>query len=258
MLPLVERIQHLDPSEVVLCPHGPLSLLPMHAIKCKDRTIIERWPVTYLPSPTFAGELTRLPKSTRSDALLLANPTGGLHGAEDEIRDVEKWLKRNAIESRCFSGSDATSARVLEAAPTASIFHFACHAQFDVEDFAKSGLVLADGRLTVRQLSAGVEMPKASLIFLSTCESARSNPGRIDELLALSRVFFCAGCPTVIASLWELEDVSASTFVDVFYKSWLNDKQTIAVAFREAALKTKELHPNPREWAALISVGAWR
>jgi len=95
------------------------------------------------------------------------------------------------------------------------------------------------------------------LVYLSSCDGAASLPEHTDELMALVRAFLSAGAPTVIASLWPLDDGYACLFAEAFYQSWMQDRQPMPVAFREAMNFVRRMAPNPFYWAPLVLMGAW-
>ena len=74
-----------------------------------------------------------------------------------------------------------------------------------------------DGRLEVREIF-GMDL-KASLIVLSACETGLGKLSSGDELVGLTRAFIYAGTPSVVASLWSVEDSSTAQLMASFYKN---------------------------------------
>ena len=64
-----------------------------------------------------------------------------------------------------------------------------CLDGLDVHDFDRSGIVLADRRLTVSDIMVLLTLRRAALVYLNSCDSAHPVPGRWDELMALLRAF---------------------------------------------------------------------
>lgn len=260
MAGLLESWGHLlddwQPTELVISPHSLLNLLPLHAITWKGKPLIESYPVTYLPSPGLARELRRRRNHSDGIALLFGNPTGDLPSSEAEIAYAARWMRERGMETRTFVRADATVPRVVSDGAHARIVHFACHSVFDQTDFLNSGVELASGRLTARELLAMPEFERAVLVYLNSCASGQSQVGLMDELTALARVFFYAGSPAVIATLWAIDGHGASIFADHFYKFWVADGKSMAFAMQKATLKAREANAEPEHWAGYVLMGA--
>lgn len=255
-----------EPTELVLAPHFLLNLLPLHAALWRGQPLIEHFPVVYLPSPALAEELAKRRKPLAGEALLLGNPLTGqqevdtrfnLSGAEAEVGWVADYLRRAGMACHLFVREQATSDRVRAHATSASLVHFACHAVLEAEDFLRSGVELADRRLTVLAVTTEVALERAALVFLSSCSSGQAVPGRTDELLALVRVFLSVGSPTVVATLWALDDEAGSVFASHFYNAWVRQGLPLAVAFQQAMRQTRTTYSQPFYWAPFVLMGAW-
>jgi CHAT domain-containing protein len=82
-----------------------------------------------------------------------------------------------------------------------------------------SGIHLADGRLTAAQAAT---LPlHAGLVTLSSCDSGVSSRRPGDELLGLTRAFIYAGTPTVLVSLWPVDQIATSMLMQSFYRALL-------------------------------------
>jgi CHAT domain-containing protein len=60
---------------------------------------------------------------------------------------------------------------------------------------------------------------KANLVVLSACETGLGKLSSGDELVGLTRAFIYAGTPSVVASLWNVEDSSTAALMASFYKN---------------------------------------
>ncbi len=74
-----------------------------------------------------------------------------------------------------------------------------------------------DGRLTVKEIFE--RELNADLVVLSGCETALGKLSRGDEFVGLTRAFIYAGTPSVVASLWKVEDNSTAALMGSFYKN---------------------------------------
>ena len=106
--------------------------------------------------------------------------------------------------------------------PSYDILHFATHAQLNEDDPLSSAVLLAkggkeDGRLEVREIF-GMDL-KANLVVLSGCDTALGKLSTGDELVGLTRAFIYAGTPSVVASLWSVDDSSTAQLMASFYRN---------------------------------------
>ena len=60
---------------------------------------------------------------------------------------------------------------------------------------------------------------KANLVVLSGCDTALGKLSTGDELVGLTRAFIYAGTPSVMASLWKVDDSSTAQLMGNFYKN---------------------------------------
>ncbi|HEV2445268.1 MAG TPA: TIGR03435 family protein, partial [Candidatus Sulfopaludibacter sp.] len=85
-----------------------------------------------------------------------------------------------------------------------AVIHIASHGVYDDRDPLLSGVLLADGRLSVQDL-LDAKIP-ADLLTLSGCLTGISAQQPGDELVALSRAALAAGVPSIVTTLWEVPD----------------------------------------------------
>ncbi len=93
----------------------------------------------------------------------------------------------------------------------------------------------------------------AELVVLSACNTGR---GKItgDGVIGLSRSLFIAGVPSLLVSLWTVEDDSTAELMTLFDR---NRQQGMdkAKALRQAMLKMMQKFPKPENWAAFTLIG---
>ncbi len=255
--PWMDLLPDFAPSELIIAPHYLFTLLPIHALPWQGTPLIARFPIAYLPSPAIAGEINARSSVSALQTLIVSNPTSDLPSADQEAAAVLEEVEAAGFHGRVLSGTKATSHNVLYHAPKASILHFAGHSRLDHQHFLDSGIELADKRMTGAEILASLDLRKATLVFLSSCDSARAHPARSEELMALIRALLCAGSPTVLASLWALEDRVGIVFARSFYHHWLTGNASLITAYQRAVLDTRELYPQAFYWTPFVLVGAW-
>jgi len=272
---LIQPIADLLPvnkvDRVIFIPQGVLFLVPFPALQDASGTyLIERHTLLTAPSIQVL-DIARKQKQkhkgiTFQEALVMGNPTmpivsfkdgsasyqlEPLPGAEQEAEVVARLLQTQAV-----TGNQATKAVFLQKASNARVIHLATHGLLDNVEGLGSSIALApsksdNGLLTAQEI-LDLEL-SAELVVLSACNTGR---GRIssDGIVGLSRSLILAGATSVLVSLWSVPDAPTSSLMSEFYQQLqiFSDK---AQALRQAMLKTKEHHPNPRDWAAFTLIG---
>lgn len=254
--PLVAPLAGLTRPEdtVLICPTGPLHNVPFHALSPDGgASLIERNPVAYLPSISLLGTLAHREPRTGRGAVVLGDPGGDLPYAREEARLLAARLGTEPL-----LGADATRRRVLDAMAGSEILHAACHATFRADDPLSSGLALADGPLTGRDILRE-DWHGVRLAVLSACETGLGGVDRTDEVLGLSRSLLFAGVRSLVMSLWRVPDRSTADIMGAFHELTLSGA-TPAGALRAAVLASRDRPGGDRldRWAAFCLLGEWR
>ena len=266
LVSLTERVRHhlsalyallLKPIEerlgnrrLVVVPHRALHYVPFHALHDGTGYVIERREVCYAPSADVLRYCLRRPHRALQRALLL--------GAADEqtprLHDEIKKLAPLFPDSIVLLDQAATLAALKEHAPSADVMHLACHGQFRPDSPLFSALRLGDGWLTVRDaydLNLHCE-----LVTLSACETGINEIAPGDELIGLARGLFSAGAPSLVLSLWTVDDEAAASLMAHFYARWRAGASP-AAALRDAQLRILPDQPHPFFWAPFVLLGRW-
>lgn len=148
------------------------------------------------------------------------------------------------------------------------IVHFATHGLLDTVHPELSGLVFSlvdrqgrdqEGFLPVSEVFK-LKL-SADLVVLSACQTALGKEIRGEGLVGLTRAFMFAGAPTVVASLWRVDDVATAELMKRFYEGMLGPRKLRpAAALREAQVDVakQERWRDPYYWAAFVLQGEWR
>ena len=205
--------------------------------------------------PQFAGGLLNQQTSLRSlrDASL-----GELPGAFHEVRALARLF-----DGAVFMGEEATERHFKETVGSYSMIHLALHGKADSGNpmnsrlfFTASTDSLEDNVLHAYEVY-NLQL-RAALAVLSGCETGVGQYRRGEGLMSLARAFSYAGCPSVLMSLWKVDDRSTSELMKHFYEG-LADGLPKDEALRLARLNFLDREANeeahPFFWAAFITVG---
>jgi CHAT domain-containing protein len=96
-----------------------------------------------------------------------------------------------------------------------------------------------------------------NLVVLSACQTNIGNLFRGGEIVGLTHAFFFAGAPTVISSLWNVDDAATQSLMVLFYHHWLKDGMTKAEALQaaQADVRANPRWVSPFYWAGFVLNG---
>ena len=138
-------------------------------------------------------------------------------------------------QGKALLGYQATRDQVLEQLQQSEALHLACHAESDAEDPLESRLLLARQTYLTAAEIRDLSLAKLRLTVLSGSLTARSDAQYLpDETLSIAFAFLHAGVPSVIGSLWQVNDESTTHLMDRVYKA-CKAGQSPADALRAAA-----------------------
>jgi CHAT domain-containing protein/tetratricopeptide (TPR) repeat protein len=147
------------------------------------------------------------------------------------------------------------------------IVHFATHGLLNSQHPELSGIVLSlvdergqpqDGFLRLHEIY-NLEL-NADLVVLSACRTALGKDVRGEGLVGLTRGFWYAGAPRVVASLWDVRDRATAELMGRFYRAMLKEGRTPAAALRAAqvSMSREKRWEAPYYWAGFVLQGEWR
>jgi len=213
------------------------------------------------------------------------NPNSGIlsltPGFADELKEIYKddvdstWqfflqqpflinLANNISElksSVSLTDRDATENHFKEMSSDYKILHFGTHGLLDHESPLFSRLVLAkdtieDGYLNVYEIYG--QNLNAELAVLSACNSGQGKLESSDGIVSLTQAFTHAGSPSVLMTLWEVDEKSTSEILAIFYENLVKgQKKSIALrnAKREFLSNSSYQLNDPYYWAGLVVIG---
>jgi len=217
----------------------------------------------------YSDELREFLLATGID--ISENKLSPLPGAQREIDSITSLFKKfpllpnklntNTVIRTTLESVEAELKKV--SAKRYDFLHFATHSFAHTSNPSGTGIVLEtvgkngeDGILFVEEVySLNLD---ASLVVLSSCESAATSSASNNGLTGFAKGFIYAGANNLVASMWQSDDVATMVMMQSFY-SHLGENRTIEEALRLAKLDLINMGgpiANPYYWAGFIHIGA--
>ncbi len=261
---------HIKPDNVVgIIPHSVLHYLPFAALSDGRMSSINSVLSPYfgdnhvlfsLPSANVLQFIRGKYQKSKMEQVLALGYAAGKAENLAYLKYAEKEAESAAgmYNAKAHTGNAASETLLKSQGSLASLIHIASHVSLSKDYPFRSHFVLApddhnDGRFNIRE-AYNLLLQKAELVILSACETSLGRKSRGDEIIAFNRAFIYAGAPSVIASLWNVDDKATYEFMLAFYKHFKQDK-SIAEALQQARIETREKYPHPRYWAAFVLTG---
>jgi CHAT domain-containing protein/Tfp pilus assembly protein PilF len=215
-----------------------------------------------------------------------------LPGTAEEVQHLNKALRAQGLRTQTFMGVQATEEALkslgCDTLKSPDILHIATHGFFfpdpekrknehfgDENAFKwnenplfRSGLAMAganqtwkgeptpanieDGIATAYEISH-LNLSDTKLVVLSACETGLGDIKGSEGVYGLQRAFKMAGADYLIVSLWQVPDRETTSFMDVFYKTWLGGN-SIHEAFAKAQKRMRKKYKEVYKWGAWVLV----
>ena len=252
---LIEPIDGLlaGKTRLIFVPSGDLHYLPLQALQSRaGEYLIEQLEVEYLTKVTDLQTPPRQPSGR--EIVIVGNPDGTLPGAEQEAREIGKLFKTPSLLL-----ADQATQKALEENSNSRYVHLATHGILTGHDLQSSYLVLfgasEQGKLRANEILQ-LDLDHTELVTLSCCQTGlgEGRPGA--QVTSLAEAFSLAGCATVVATLWSIDDQATRTLMTQFYQA-LQAGTPKGLALRSSQLKLlrdpKTRHPF--FWAPFVLLG---
>lgn len=210
--------------------------------------------IAFAPSYEYSG--TAGNSATVDSVRLKLSP---IKGTKEEINAISGMFTTKKLFDQ-----NATESYFKEHAGEYAILHLAMHTIIDNQNPLYSKLVFSssqpsskeDGYLNTYELF-GLHL-RGQLAVLSACNTGSGKLERGEGIISLARGFFYSGIPSVVMTLWEIEDHSSADLMALFYKNLKlglpNDiaLQRAKITYLERAGK---LQSHPYFWAGYVIYG---
>jgi CHAT domain-containing protein len=232
-------------QQLILIPHRELHLIPLHALPVslpspsggEGQCLQDGFPVQYAPSCQILNNLQQRPPLNRETVPFFAiqNPTEDLDYAEWGVELLRRQFSPHQVLRRDQATLDNfTQPQTQTFLEQSHAVHFGCHGEFDQRNPLNAHLRLANQeKLTFLDIFNGLNIPLCRLLLLSACKTGLVETSDTDDYVGLSSAFFYAGARTVVASLWNVDELAA-TLVTLRLYQILPDYPSVTVALQAA------------------------
>lgn len=188
---------------------------------------------------------------------------GQLNPLEMVDAEVLKLKEDLKLSGKYKLGMDANEKAFKEEAADYSIIHLAMHGLLNVNEsalsslaFTENGDALEDNFLYAYEIS-NMDL-NAELVVLSACETGYGKFAQGEGVMSLARNFMRAGVPSLVVSLWQVNDFTTARIMQLFYQNLL-EGQSKSEALRAAKLTylqhTNGIGAHPMLWSPFIQLG---
>jgi YD repeat-containing protein len=248
--------RHPDLRHIYIVPVDRLTYLPFAALVRASvpriEYAVERFSFGYLTSLWLFDLIQGQARDASRDALVMGDPDGSLPGARAEASTVHGLLG-GGIDVQL--GSDASYESLMKFSSRARVVHLATHGFLNPETPEMSYLLLANNARFSVVDAVDLPLKDVALVVLSACETAQGRSGL--EYSTLAAAFIMAGTPTVVATLWRVQDDASRELMEAFYGNVAGGASYFAALARaqRAMLAGPADRRHPRAWAGYIPYG---
>ncbi|BDS13317.1 CHAT domain-containing tetratricopeptide repeat protein [Aureispira anguillae] len=185
-----------------------------------------------------------------------------LHPIVNTQKEVE--MLANSFDGTFLKGAPANEHFFKQIAKDYSILHLAMHGVLNRRSPALSALAFSENKdgkednflqaYEISQLNLN-----ADLVVLSACETGYGEFEEGNGIASLARSFMYAGVPSLVVSLWPVNDHSTKFIMKGFYdhlKAGLGKAAALRQAKLDYLASAKGLSTNPAFWSPFIQLGA--
>jgi CHAT domain-containing protein len=281
---LVEPFLEMNPSvrTLIISADGALTNIPFEAmvsemvdtaeVNYKLPYLINRYTLSYSYSthtllrqakvPRQGGRLLAMAYGGRGEEDTLRSALGNLPGTETELRALQAVMPGG--DNSYLFGSDATEANFKRLIPGFDIVHLAVHGLAERKNAYDSRLLFRsatdtvdDGALYAHELY-DLDLRDLDLAVLSACESGVGTYQTGEGTRSIAHGFAYAGCPSLVMSLWKIDDRTTAGLVKDMYLELLDENEIDVVLMnikKRYIENANEFKSHPYFWAALVQVG---
>jgi CHAT domain-containing protein/Tfp pilus assembly protein PilF len=259
----------------------------------KAKFLLEKFDISYTSSASLLDPNLQRVRKPKKGLLAIGNPDFGLQttepgqgellvstepnvsnifrgdnlaalpNSESEVKAIDKVL--SGSENTILIGNQATEENFKAKSEDYRILHLATHFLTNDDQPLYSKMVLAQKNKTnedgyIQTYEVFNMCLNADLVVLSACNTGLGKLRKGAGIIGISRAFLFAGVPSLVVSLWSVDDESTSIIMENFYqylKEGLNKKQALRLAKIDYLKSSQSQGKDPFYWAPFILIGDW-
>jgi CHAT domain-containing protein len=267
-------LPNINKKQLLLIPDGQLGYIPFEALTTQLNKAakgyhqlhyaLHKHTISYAYSATsyYYQQFKHL---NRRDAKILAfapdyNQHPILAPLKANVSEVA-FLEEHFAGEFYYNG-DATKERFQQQSSHFAVLHLASHGYADNHEMQQAQLFFTN--VPTDSLAAILhphEIVKGSfqadLISLSACQTAIGHWQEGEGIMSLARDFMYAGVPSILTTLWQINDKSSSLLIQDFYTQLKNLPKDEALQFAKQAYlkKASAFAAHPYFWSSYILLG---
>jgi len=255
---LVEPIERFvaNKTELVLVGGPAIAATPFAALTDRGgRFLIEEHALVIAPSASVYARMgaRKIETARAPRVLVVANPSvDGSDPLPAADREASAVASLYADATR-LTNSSATAMAFTAGASAANVIHLATHGVLPDDKRGNAGLMFTGGRLDVPAIAA-LRLTRTTTVVVAACSSARG-PVRPEGTISVARAFLAAGVPSVVATLWDIDDDQSARFFPLVHAQLARGVRA-ADALRTAQLEAIHDGDPPALWAAVQLIGS--
>jgi len=261
---ILAPLQILSRKNLIIIPDGQFNYLPFEVLLTQGTNeksfkklpyLLKDHIVSYQYSATIFSRLNQQSNQAQLNKVLSITPVFEntdytLSASKEEVNEIRAIFPSDALMREL-----ASKENILNKINQYNILHFSTHASSgDQVAKEEAHIVLHQDTLYLNEI---YQQPiQANLVTLSACETNLGKYEGGEGVMSLSRAFAYAGCPSLVSTLWQVNDQSTKNIIVQFYQ---NIKQGNAKdeALQQAKLayfgKNDDAHPY--YWASFVAIG---
>lgn len=257
----------LPDGPVVVSPDGssiPFGALSRSGLARKPDYLVNQYAFSYVYSARLLLKATadqaRTASFVKNDFLGIAPvsfaPGLGqvsLPGSAEALSDIARSFR----SPKLLTGQDATRRAFREQCANTRVIHLFTHANADDSTGSEPVLYFADSTLRLSDLGDG-GLPGVQLAVLAACKTGIGADQRGEGVFSWGRGFAALGIPSVLTTLWSVENNATYEITTLFYKN-LTKGLPKDIALQRAQQTWLETAGTGNQlanyWAGLIIVG---
>jgi len=283
---LIEPVyRFIQSKKLVIIPDGVLGYLPFEILsRTTDQPealnfktmpyLLTEFPVSYSYSATLKYNPYFVKDGINNQELIAFAPVYGKEKAESSgARDISFDNLPNARQEvisiedmwggKIYMDQDATKENFINRSGNYDVIHLAMHAMINDSVPMFSRLVFSETEKDTASIFLNTFeiydlVLNASMVTLSACNTGTGILRNGEGIMSLARGFIYAGVPSIVMTLWEVQDKSGYNIMTKYYRN-LTSGDDKDVALQKAKLEflndSPDYSTHPFYWSAYIVTG---